>query len=333
LDKPRPARKEPFAPPTPAPAPAPEGSSAVISIDSGHATTADTSTPEEEEIAPARRIPAVTLQVWESLLKPRGYTREGDKLVRTSGGDGVTAGGPVGQAPSSSQPKVPIGTQSLQPSMAPKIPAGRSHSALLTFSRTTSFTPRPEGESSKQPFRRAPSLMPGARSSPAPEVAPHPQKLSAPLKPGIFSGVRFRARGEARSASVRGAVEGCGGIWVEGVDDEQDVEIILVRLARYVGIMFHLFTPNVEPSGSALYRAETDEAERAKYRTECWMEACVARGRVCGVDEHVSFVPLGIELPIPGASNVVLSPSGLDVAEDMWVKRLSRALGKYAADI
>ena len=81
-------------------------------------------------------------------------------------------------------------------------------------------------------------------------------------------------------------------------------------------------------SGSALYRAEPDENERTKYRTECWLEGCLARERLCAPDEHITFVPLNIQPPIPGADKIVISPSGLDVAEDMWIKRLTRALSK-----
>ena len=42
------------------------------------------------------------------------------------------------------------------------------------------------------------------------------------------------------------------------------------------------------------------------------------------MDEHPSFSPLPHIIHLP---SVVLSPSGLDLAEDMWVKRLARALG------
>lgn len=42
------------------------------------------------------------------------------------------------------------------------------------------------------------------------------------------------------------------------------------------------------------------------------------------MDEHPAFSPLSHAIHLPG---VVLSPSGLDLAEDMWVKRLARALG------
>lgn len=42
------------------------------------------------------------------------------------------------------------------------------------------------------------------------------------------------------------------------------------------------------------------------------------------MDEHPSFSPLPHTIHLP---SVVLSPSGLDLAEDTWVKRLARALG------
>ena len=77
-------------------------------------------------------------------------------------------------------------------------------------------------------------------------------------------------------------------------------------------------------SGSKLYVDETDAALKPRYRTECWLEGCLSRERICSVDEHPSFSPLSHTIHLP---SVVLSPSGLDLAEDTWVKRLTRALG------
>lgn len=77
-------------------------------------------------------------------------------------------------------------------------------------------------------------------------------------------------------------------------------------------------------SGSKLYVDEADAALRPRYRTECWLEGCLSCERICSVDEHPSFSPLSHTIHLP---SVVLSPSGLDLAEDMWVKRLARALG------
>ena len=56
----------------------------------------------------------------------------------------------------------------------------------------------------------------------------------------------------------------------------------------------------VSCSGSKLYREETEEQERAKYRTECWLERCLNENRVCAPEEHVLFVPLNVVTPLPG---------------------------------
>ncbi|KAI0318602.1 hypothetical protein OF83DRAFT_929396 [Amylostereum chailletii] len=270
--------------------------------------------PEEEEIAPARRLPAVTLQVWESLLRPRGYVRVGGELVRVNEGpsqlDEPSQVPPVA-APvaSASKPKPKAKPKPSQHPAVDQEPERKAHSALSTFDRTKSFAPpRMEAESSKQPFRRSASLFGSARASPAPGAVHE----TIPALTGIFSGLTFRARGEAKSASVRDAILAGGGRWIDGaVEEEDSVDIIIVRLV----------------SGSILFRAEVDETERAKYRTECWLEGCLARERVCAPDEHASFVPLSMQLPLPGGDKVIISPSGLDMAEDMWIKRLTRALG------
>ena len=128
----------------------------------------------------------------------------------------------------------------------------------------------------------------------------------------MFAGLRFRALGEARCAKVRKAVESAGGGWM-GPHDDEDADIIIVRLV----------------SGSGLFREETDEGERGKYRTECWLEKCLFEERMCAPEEHVTFTPLRAVLPVRGVERVVLSCSGLDEAERCLVERLCRALGEY----
>lgn len=78
------------------------------------------------------------------------------------------------------------------------------------------------------------------------------------------------------------------------------------------------------PSGSKLYLNEADPTLRPRYRTECWLEGCLSRERICHIEEHPAFSPLPHTIHLSGVN---LSPSGLDLAEDMWVKRLVRALG------
>ena len=53
-------------------------------------------------------------------------------------------------------------------------------------------------------------------------------------------------------------------------------------------------------SGSKLYREEDNPILRSKYRTECWLEQCIYEERICAAEDHVSFVPLAIDIPISG---------------------------------
>ncbi|KZV77250.1 hypothetical protein PENSPDRAFT_747002 [Peniophora sp. CONT] len=293
--------------------------------------TASHSNPQEEldEVAPVRaHVPAVTLQVWESLLKTRGYIREGAQLVRTS--------------PSPKKPvqemDVDVDEHELpQPRRAPPTqaelfkgasqaelhPDRKGHSALSSFSRTGSFTKskfNADVAAGKQPFRRSASVFAPVRASPTPQPEAGPSKVAIgvgeKVNGEVFSGLRFRALGEAKSPNVRSAVESCGGTWIEDVDDDS-VDYIIVRLV----------------SGSAIYRSETDEALRAKYRTECWLEGCLSQSDLLPPTHHISFTPLPHSLPLPGASRIILSHSGLDAAEETWLKRLARALGITHASV
>jgi DNA replication regulator DPB11 len=105
--------------------------------------------------------------------------------------------------------------------------------------------------------------------------------------------------------------------------------------------------PKPFESGSKFYRDEEDQAVRAKYRTECWLEQCMFDERLCSPDEQVTFLPLVVQTPVPGkfpfskrsievlgididegAESVVLAISGFSQSEKYGLKRLFRALGK-----
>jgi DNA replication regulator DPB11 len=193
--------------------------------------------PEEEEIAAARRVPSATLRVWESLLAPRGYSKVGSELVKIDLAEGLNP------TPDSS-PSLSRAAKGKGKALALDRPTPstsiKGRSALATFTRSKSFAPSTEPPSgnappttSRQPFRKAQSLFLPRPDSP-PQVAPEPD--GSP--PKIFVGKRFRVRAEARSASVRSAIEGRGGTWVEDEDEEKRVDFVIVRLVRYSFLHF-----------------------------------------------------------------------------------------------
>ncbi|KAI0833823.1 hypothetical protein BC628DRAFT_1499098 [Trametes gibbosa] len=318
---------------------------------------------DDEEIASVKRVPAVTLHLWESILKPRGFELQQGRLVRS---------------PSKSQAQAPKDTSyRREPSPSaralrrgslkegdgdPHMPA----SAISSFRRARSFAPVAQSTPvSRHPFRRLPTVGGSALaghggSARTASFAPQghdvggaqaawgisadwptvsASAVAGPSRAGsvvpenggdntievgdvgggvsegareLFKGKRIRALGEARCASVRRAIEDCGGSWVGASDDDDDgVDFIIVRLV----------------SGSALYRREGDERERTKYRTECWLERCIFEERICAPEEHLAFTPLQAEAPIPGTEDMIVSYSGLEQSEACWVRRLLRGLG------
>ncbi|KAJ3556973.1 hypothetical protein NM688_g1730 [Phlebia brevispora] len=299
--------------------------------------TADDSLYDQDEDGPvlAAPLPAVTMQAWESMLKSRGFERRGSNFFVSQGG--------YQQARGSSSNVIPE-RRGLKRS-ATEIPRDDAQQPRLlsSFGRTDSFAQpakgkEPEGPRQPQLFRRAATLMditsrmtssgataPVSKEAPAtsPSRAPLPLAESAvpveaqpvtsphndePRKP--LDNVTIRAVGEVWRADVRDAIEKLGGRLVPEDSDEL-VNYIVVRLV----------------SGSKLYRDESDEQERPKYRTECWLERCLNEERICAADEHVLFIPLKIETPVPGAELVKLNYTGLNNEELCWVKRLSRVLG------
>ncbi|OBZ72552.1 hypothetical protein A0H81_07422 [Grifola frondosa] len=263
---------------------------------------------EEEEIASVKRVPAVTLQIWESILKPRGFEVQEGRLVRSPS---------KSQAPHASNVS-PTRPASPTRTLSKGIPA----SALSSFRRAQSFASAPKDISTqRQPFQRTPTIsgssaflarpvgsapvpdgndidVPIASTSAISAAVPEPAIATAPK---LFAGLKFRVLGEARAEAT----------WFLKTKRIEIVDFVIVRLV----------------SGSSFFRAEGDDHERGKYRTECWLERCLFAERICALDEHVAFAPLMIEIPIVGAEGINVSYSGLDQSEACWVRRLLRALG------
>ena len=181
----------------------------------GTASPSQDQEDSEEEIAVVKRLPAVTLQVWESLLKPRGYEISSGKLIRS---------------PSKSQ-----GSQR-PPSPLPAAPvAGKS--VISTFRRANSFAPQQiEASGSRQPFRRTSTLL-GLPPTSTPAGLANPNAVAScstagvSCCPSLFTGLTFRTIGEAKCVNVHTALQGSGGrLASENTID--DVDYVVVRLVR-----------------------------------------------------------------------------------------------------
>ncbi|KZP22630.1 hypothetical protein FIBSPDRAFT_787042 [Athelia psychrophila] len=331
VDLPRPERRAipelpTPAPPAPKPPPAPFASNLPSALHELNSENLE----EEEEAASVKRVPALTLRLWERLLKPRGFEIAGGALVRSPSKDkGVSQAQQDGDMPPS-----PLAPKRRLPEDDERDTGGIG-SVIASFKRTNSFVqPAPAHASvPRQPFRRAISTSvvagheythpPATRTHSAPmdtgdngaEAGPSSQGGSSSSSRYLFAGLTFRGLGEARSPIVRTEIEGCGGRMVSDAEPDENVDFVLVRLV----------------SGSKLYLDEPDSAERAKYRTECWLERCVFEERICAADEHVVFTPLTIQTPVAGADKINLSFSGLDQSEACWTRRLLRALGANIA--
>ncbi|KAF7331558.1 hypothetical protein MKEN_00035100 [Mycena kentingensis (nom. inval.)] len=258
--------------------------------------------PEADEIIHAQRLPAVTLELWESLLKKRGYE------INPSHGNVM-----------------------LSPKKAKELEAehrrtqrgdveteeDRTRSVISSFRRcNTVLIPNPGAVAgpSRLPFARSTTVPNNDEAIAGSDAAigrPLAQDTIAALKvtsstPQIFSGVKFSLRGEIDTPAVRNAILGAGGEIVDG----DNVDYILVRLA----------------GGSSIYVKDKAAHLRPKYRTECWLEQCLAMEQIVSAYQHVTFIPINARLPIPGINKIVFSFSGLEAAEACWMRRLLKAL-------
>lgn len=203
---------------------------------------------EDEEPAAVKRVHSVTLQMWGSMLKPRGFALQEGKLVRSPSKSQAPRHVPPEAHDSPSKDKGKSKLRAAVSTSALPMELQAKPSVLASFRRTHSFAPQAKDTSTpRQPFQRGVSaifaappvidiLAQGGEDLP---VASSSRLESAVVEEAesstkIFSGKTFRAMGEARSSTVRQAVEEAGGRLVsEGSDVEAD--FVLVRLARYAG--------------------------------------------------------------------------------------------------
>ncbi|KAJ7802410.1 hypothetical protein B0H14DRAFT_2892247 [Mycena olivaceomarginata] len=249
-------------------------------------------------------------------VKKPEYTMDDEDELAPSRGYEVARGGVV-LSPGKAQQMV-LDVRSEKPTQEQDTAVEKS--VLSGFRRTNSFIESRPTAAAARESSAGPSRLPFGRTNSTWNIPSNsdagPSSLAGTKRPAeknvddasaAFTGLRFLLRGETDSATVRKAIEGAGGDVVRG----EDADFIIVRLI----------------SGSALYLAETSDAVRARYRSECWLERCLLVDRICAPDEHASFVPLGIPLPVPGAEQITLSFSGLDTSEACWVRRLLETLG------
>ncbi|KAJ7236947.1 hypothetical protein C8J57DRAFT_1728118 [Mycena rebaudengoi] len=299
--------------------------------DTNNGTITDTADPDadEDELASIQRVPEVTLQLWGSLLRKRGYEiARGGVVLSPSKARELSAAGPEpdeGGLPRDGGGGGVLSSFRRANSFAVDPARTRTRSASVLPSRANSHStpsnPPPAAGPSRLPFGRAHTSANLSHADNAPRLdanappPPPPPSISASTNPDplptVFRALTFLLRGETDTATVRGAIMGAGGSIVDDESDIDAVDYIIVRLV----------------SGSALYLADPSPFARPKYRTECWLERCLFDDKLCAPDAHVSFVPIGVPLPIDGAEHVTLSFSGLEVSEACWVKRILKALG------
>jgi len=172
---------------------------------------------DDEEAAAINRAPVATLQLWQSLLKPRGFELDGGKLVRS---------------PSKSQTRRSDSTGLPLPVNGAGNGKGKEReSVIATFRRTTSFAHVQKEPPIRQPFRRNTSIVAQGPEDAECSGSKHSAKPEVSSIAALFAGYTFRLLGEARCPNVRSAIEGCRGVVTD--DDTAEVDFIIVRLIRY----------------------------------------------------------------------------------------------------
>jgi hypothetical protein len=282
----------------------------------------------DAEAARVNIVPDITLKVWTGLLERRGYEMEDGEIIRS---------------PTKSQH--PSRSVSPPPQQGRSGRASKATSVISAVRRINTFEAADKVPTQRAlPFKRGK----GASAPPENEAGPSNQSREATPKTDkprhIFNGMLFCVLGEADTPAVRSAIQENGGtVTSEYSSPGDDVDIYLVRLIRCVAAKVLSHNADSVLSGSKLYRREQDQAVQAKYRTECWLERCLHEERVCQAEDHVSFMPLAVNLPIPGrfsvffyllssdrlleAGYLLFGLSGLDQSESCHTKRILKAFG------
>jgi DNA replication regulator DPB11 len=184
---------------------------------------------EEEEPASLARAPvrAVTLQLWGSLLRPRGFELDAvaNKLVRSPSKSQSTAGPPMSptRLPARLMPDVQVRTA--EKDIEPQV-----KSVISSFKRAKSFAPPTRELVTRQPFRRTITIAAlGPEDAEGSEVPRRPEMEDSSTAT-LFAGYRFRLLGEAKCVNVRNAIDRGGGTVMD--EDADDVDFIVVRLIR-----------------------------------------------------------------------------------------------------
>ncbi|KAF8673990.1 PLP-dependent transferase [Rhizoctonia solani] len=138
----------------------------------------------------------------------------------------------------------------------------------------------------------------------------------------VFSGKRIAPIGEACGQMLYDALRAHGATVIETSDPKGK---------RKAGDS----EPNLPPEADFyIVRLASESAKQAnkldsyhKFRTDCWVEHCIFEDRLCSPEENITYAPLKVELPVPGAEFIKLHWTGLDNEQETAVKRLIKALG------
>nr|XP_018263947.1 uncharacterized protein I303_03824 [Kwoniella dejecticola CBS 10117]OBR86105.1 hypothetical protein I303_03824 [Kwoniella dejecticola CBS 10117] len=183
--------------------------------------------------------------------------------------------------------------------------------SLLHVSRSTSFATNPS---------KAEAHMPDKSTSipPVPEVtraetdsAKQDNAPDSSIPKRFFEGMRFSHVIQEQCDGLENAIRQHGGTMIKDEDrrNGEQVDYIIVRLCS-----------EIRPELS-------DNDKDTTVVTECWVEGCCFEERLLSPDKHIVFRPLPAEMPIPDASKLIVHLSGFSAENNVYMRRLLRAIG------
>ncbi|WVW83245.1 hypothetical protein I302_105264 [Kwoniella bestiolae CBS 10118] len=220
-----------------------------------------------------------------------------------------------------------VSTTGVKPTSSKDVPTKRSVSphkpeeakpeldrkpSLLHASRSTSFaTPAPPPPSKVALTSERTSSIPPTSSVKDQIDADEDKAGPSDTPKRFFEGIKFSHVIREQADGLENALKEHGGILVtdEKRREGERVDYIIVRLCS-----------DIRPELS-----ENDQGTTVI--TECWVEGCCFEERLLSPDKHIVFRPLPATMPIPGASKFNVHLSGFSAENNVYMRRLLRAIG------
>ncbi|KAL1923796.1 uncharacterized protein VTP21DRAFT_8776 [Calcarisporiella thermophila] len=261
--------------------------------------------PYAERAAPIRKARKYDFDVadfWEELAAPKAADSSKANPAFPKFGEGL-----LGPAPMTSKTRETADNDNASSVVPPSVPekaSGLRRSSFDTSDRRTRSESRTEQQADTK-LQRKDNRMGVGEGEDGEDEAPTQQVCG-----DLFQGMYFGAAGFS----------------------DMHIEVLNREVTRQRGVF--LLAPSEVARHKGAYVVVPLRSDVSQFVlpegivvTECWLERCLEEQRICSPDEHITFTPLSVSVPIPGFEQLFISISGYTGLEREHIRRLVTHLG------